>query len=158
MRSQCTTRAKWAWLSWKISLTLTRRVISLMRTGAKRLDRSFLCTQRKLTCDQTGNVQRSRPRLKCAVHLPPHPAPNRTSASQPHNQYRQLEVQSSRYARGRCRGPKWKVQRPEMEGARGLNTWGRRDARNPAPRTRLNLVSLMLNPVYKPTPSTLNHP
>lgn len=37
------------WLTCARTLvTLTLRVISLMSTGASRLDRSFLCTQRKL--------------------------------------------------------------------------------------------------------------
>merc|ERR550532_845334 len=34
--------------AWKSPLQLTRRVISLMRTGARRLDRSRLCTHKKL--------------------------------------------------------------------------------------------------------------
>ena len=41
--------------AWKMPQTLTRRVISLISTGARRFERSFLWTHRKLTSTTEGS-------------------------------------------------------------------------------------------------------
>ena len=48
------TRARAA-RAWKMPQTLTRRVISLISTGARRFERSFLWTHRKLTSTTEGS-------------------------------------------------------------------------------------------------------